>query len=231
MVRSSLINTVPTELILSQGTTEQKQPTGQTSKTIDMSGDVNACLRSLNFAGMGDRSLDIDTATHSTCEWIYQHPSYQKWLNSGDHRLLWVKGIPGSGKSTLVKSMLKAAENTLEGKQDRILLHFFFHGRGNELQQSPAGFYRSLCHQLLSDKGHPEALSELVNDFREKSRKLGNPGSEWQWHVKELAERFKTALAKIPTTKSIWLFVDALDECGKEEAIQLIDYVKDLIGT
>ena len=35
-----------------------------------------------------------------TCEWLMQHPYYQKWLVDANHPL-WISGGPGKGKTML----------------------------------------------------------------------------------------------------------------------------------
>ncbi|KAM0310091.1 hypothetical protein ACHAO8_008412 [Botrytis cinerea] len=45
--------------------------------------------------------------------WICDTPQYQKWHNTGDQGSLWVKGVPGAGKSVISASLvhhLKATE-------------------------------------------------------------------------------------------------------------------------
>lgn len=54
--------------------------------------------------------------------WICDTPRYQQWHRSDNHGSLWVKGVPGSGKSVIASSMvdhLKTTENVP-------VLYFFF---------------------------------------------------------------------------------------------------------
>ena len=99
---------------------------------------------------MHDRARDIDRAVNGTCQWLLEHETYKKWAasNSG---LLWVKGKPGSGKSTLLKHALKNKKQEAQSNSSDLVLSFFFHGRGDELQKTHLGFFRSIVHQVLSD--------------------------------------------------------------------------------
>jgi ABC-type ATPase involved in cell division len=63
------------------------------------------------------------------------------------HGMLWLKGKPGAGKSTLMKESLLRLKRTAEGKD--IIIAFFFNSRGSELEKPPIGFYRSILHDLM----------------------------------------------------------------------------------
>ncbi|KAM6529650.1 hypothetical protein FALCPG4_007779 [Fusarium falciforme] len=186
---------------------------------------LQECLRSLAFPEMDSRSNDIDTAAQGTCEWLLRHQTYTRWA-SCDRGLLWIKGKPGSGKSTLLRHVLNdimAIPNTGEGA---LILSFFFHGRGTELQRTPLGLFRSLLHQLRKVS---DALSDIVDTFQQRCETVGKPGEEWQWHPRELQRFFESSLLKVLKTRLVWLFVDALDECGQKNAVNLVQEFKSLL--
>ena len=181
------------------------------------------CLKSLAFPEMQTRSYDIDGAVTGTCEWLHQHEAYQSWAAS-DRGLLWIKGKPGSGKSTLVKYAL----DNHEARSSALVLSFFFHGRGDELQRTPLGFFRSLLHQALRQT--PDALQDLVDVFQTKNKQYGNLGEGWHWHEAELRPFLESFLRKVVSKAySVWLFVDALDECGKDNAVKLVRIFQSLL--
>lgn len=167
---------------------------------------------------MSNRYHDVRDAHSGTCTWLDRHSSFQLW-GTQPGALLWIKGKPGSGKSTLLKYALDKKTKT-SAESEHLTIAFFFHGRGDELQKTPLGFYRSLLHQLLNKL--PGALSELLNTFGEKLKSIGSPGQQWKWHLKELQGFLETSLPRILEVYSVTLFVDALDECGEENAVQLV---------
>jgi len=177
------------------------------------------CLRSLAFPQMQNRSYDIDRAVTGTCEWLHRHEMYRSWAAS-DRGLLWIKGKPGSGKSTLVKYAL----DNHGASDNAVVLSFFFHGRGDELQRTPLGLFRSLLHQVLGQA--PDVLHDLVNKFETKCKENGQPGKDWHWHEGELWPFIESCLPKVSMTRPVWLFVDALDECGKDNAVRLVEIFK-----
>lgn len=186
---------------------------------------VSECLKSLAFPEMNNRSNDINPATEGTCQWLLQDPVYEQW-KTGDRGLLWIKGKPGSGKSTLLRYALKNTTEA-ESKCAVLILSFFFHGRGAELQRTPSGLFRSLLHQILSQI--PGALRGVVATCDERRKNMGEPNKMWVWHPHELKSFLKTSLLEVLQSRSIKLFIDALDESGQENAVSLVSEFKLLL--
>lgn len=187
-----------------------------------------ACLRSLAFPEMGNRFNDIDPAAEGTCEWRFGHETYRRWV-VGERGLLWIRGKPGSGKSTLLRYALRNVIVASNIGTNAFVLSFFFHGRDVELQRTPLGCFRSLLQQLLSRV--PDKLPDLVAAFENYRRDFGEPGEKWQWHLRELQDFFKSSLERVLENRPVWLFVDALDESGKENAVNLVKELKSLVQT
>lgn len=168
---------------------------------------------------MENRSQDIESAVSGTCKWLLKHKTFKKW-EGFNQEVLWVKGKPGSGKSTLLNYAFINQKYLPSARDSDLVLSFFFHGRGGDLQKTPLGFFRSLLHQIL--KKMPDCLSHLVDTFEHKCKEQGEYGEQWQWHPKELWFALESSLPKILETHSVWLFVDALDECGEGSAKDLV---------
>jgi ankyrin repeat protein len=159
---------------------------------------------------MNYRRQDTERAYRKTCGWITRHPSYTTWLEDGSG-ILWIKGKPGSGKSTLMEFLLRDFEKQAL-YQESIQLSFFLHGRGTILQKSRLGMYRSLLHQLLLSA--PTAQAEFRHAFQERSRSQGDSGKDWNWHTSELRAFFISAVELAARTQPVNIFVDALDEAS-----------------
>ncbi|KAE8346867.1 hypothetical protein BDV24DRAFT_147041 [Aspergillus arachidicola] len=115
-------------------------------------------LDSLHFDQIDAHHLTIKKAHAKTCRWLLRQGEYLDWLDCSkviEHNgFLWIKGKPGAGKSTLMKFALDNARRVLKGKNN-IIIAFFFNARGDKLEKSTLGMYRSLLLQLL------ERLPEL----------------------------------------------------------------------
>lgn len=215
----------------------------QDRKLPEIPATSHRLLRSLYFLGMEDRLNDIERAAEGTCKWLLRHESYKRWSNC-DRGLLCIKGKPGSGKSTLLQYALgdavvaskihnrplpQTSERLLgsgetvgeEAESGPLVLSFFFHDRGTELQKTTPGLFRSLLHQIL--RAFPDGIPDaLLNKYQDRKDNMGEPGEQWHWHWQELREFFRSSLLKVLESRPVWLFIDALDEYGKDSANELI---------
>lgn len=93
---------------------------------------------------MLDRRDNIEPCYTNTCQWILDLEEYQSW-RSQSHGLLWIKGKPGAGKSTLMAFLHDKLQIPQDDRPD-IRLDFFFTARGTEMQRTPLGMLRSLLN-------------------------------------------------------------------------------------
>jgi ankyrin repeat protein len=169
---------------------------------------------------MDFREHNVADAADKTFEWLDTHPSYKQWLQSKSS-LLWIKGKPGAGKSTLLKYALYQ-----ENREHAIIASFFFNGRGTPLEKSPFGLYRAILHQLLLFAS--DNLSKLAIIFDERNQTIGDIEEKWHWQERELQNHMSDLLLSL-ANHPIRLYIDALDECGEENAGQLVEYFKILV--
>ncbi|OAR01719.1 hypothetical protein LLEC1_03252 [Akanthomyces lecanii] len=170
------------------------------------------CLVSLAFPEMESRFRTMDAAANGTCAWVLTHSEFVRWV-ACDGGLLWIKGNPGSGKSTLLKYVLEHCH----ADRRHLYLSFFFHGRGSELQRTRLGLFRSLLHQILHHM--PDALPHLLQDYQLMRTRYG---AKLQWYGVDLCTHLESALSTVLQTQTVYIFVDALDECGKDDGGRLL---------
>ena len=128
----------------------------------------------------------IANAADDTCKWLSKHPSYEKWFRTRSS-LLWIKGKPGAGKSTLMKYAIRQGNPNETTKAS-----FFFNGRGSSIEKSPLGLNRSILPQLLPLA--PEQLSRLTLVYIERCQTRGKFAEKWDWHEGELKDRLTDLL-------------------------------------
>jgi ankyrin repeat protein len=160
---------------------------------------------------MNQRQLRVEEVLKGTCQWIYGNPKYLKWIShkeSGQHQnFLWVKGKAGSGKSTLMKNLIKhvGVENPLA-----IIVSFFFDARGTSLEKTPLGLYRTLLLELFAKV--PNLLQEIDIALHQR---LQMSVSDWEWREDELKDLLRSVLSSL-RGRRVYIFVDALDECEED---------------
>ncbi|KAF7544871.1 hypothetical protein G7Z17_g9620 [Cylindrodendrum hubeiense] len=120
----------------------------------------------------------------------------------------------------------------IQAKKDEAntVVSFFFNARGDSLERSTIGMYRSLLYQLLG------ALPSLLGilDQPEHQDQLNSihatilaQGRDPEWEVGILQDLLRTAITGLGQ-QHLTFFVDALDECNVDQVEELVDYFEDL---
>ncbi|KAM0081444.1 hypothetical protein ACKRZS_006399 [Fusarium odoratissimum] len=175
-------------------------------------------LESLEFKEIHARRLGVEVAHEETCRWLLKDPVYQGWLDRSKlfqhHGFLWIKGKPGAGKSTIMKFAYSQAMKTMG---NAIVISFFFNARGDDLEKSIVGMYRSLLWELLSKaSGLQKVLDDA--DFIPLSH-YDQP----KWNAEVLRSLLSLAIASLGRQRLL-CFVDALDECNRKDVYGMIDH-------
>ncbi|KAJ6004615.1 hypothetical protein N7540_012984 [Penicillium herquei] len=185
----------------------------------------NEILESLAFPQMLDRRDNIEPCHTNTCKWVLELEEYQSW-RSQSHGLLWVKGKPGSGKSTLMVFL----HDKLQRSQDEspgIRLDFFFTARGTEMQRTPLGMLRSLLNQIFDRD--PTVRPQIREKYDRRCKQFGYGKRQWEWPQVILEELLTSAILQSAIRQHLVVFVDALDEAGSQSAQQLAGYFHRLV--
>lgn len=180
---------------------------------------VAQALEDLAFAKMEERRDTISKSYSNTCEWLFQKQEYLSWRDSAKmsehYGFFWIKSKPGAGKSTLMKFFFKSAKEQLP--EDNVI-SFFFNARGEELEKSLEGLYRSLIYQLLTK----------IPRLQHHLRATRNSTSRHQnWSLESLKSVFAEAVMHLEQDRLTCL-IDALDECPEVEIREMIDFFEEL---
>ncbi|KAF4856282.1 Vegetative incompatibility protein HET-E-1 [Colletotrichum siamense] len=178
-------------------------------------------LELLNFDQKDSRQSSIKTAHAKTCRWLLTHPEYEAWL---DHErlvqhlgFLWIRGKPGAGKSTIMK--FAYGQTRRAHRRNWTTAAFFFNARGEYLERSVSGMYRSLLLQLL--KGVPEVQS-VVDNLDLQYQDLNDC-----LQLDHLKEIFSSAVLAL-SQQTFTCFIDALDECDEQQVMNMVQFFEDL---
>lgn len=152
-------------------------------------------------------------ALENTGIWLLQDSEYQQWLDQR-HGVFWIKGDPGVGKSTIMKTISRHAIKD----ENIIVVSYFFHGTGALVQRDILGMIRSLLHQLMGQS--PDLCSKITYIFFAKR----GYNFEWEWSHKDLQETFLICVAEAAKAYHIRIYIDALDECNEEAVVPILDF-------
>ncbi|KAF4946460.1 hypothetical protein FGADI_11098 [Fusarium gaditjirri] len=175
-------------------------------------------LKSLHFQEIRKRWDNIDDAAMKTLAWLHDpsKTSFLHWLSSETTDIYSIIGLPGSGKSTLMKFAFEH-ETTIQslerwaGATKLCRASYFFWNQGFELQKSQIGLLRSLLYQVM--RQIPSLVSLVDRDLDYEP-----------WGFDELLLLFDKVKLETASSVKFCFFIDGLDEYdGSEEGIgQLI---------
>ncbi|KAK4206222.1 hypothetical protein QBC37DRAFT_140890 [Rhypophila decipiens] len=198
-------------------------------------------LDSLAFDDMTARREGIDDAFSDTFHWLFDpeedsemnseaSQSFTHWLESETDKFFWITGKPASRKSTLMKFISTHTSLARHLKQrahegDLLIAYFYFWGPGTGMQKSLPGLFRSLLHQLLSQR-----LDLCDSIALRRYPLLSVAGIDAQlpaWGLDELRECLLRFASQIQGTGHLALFLDGLDEFDGQH-VDLISFLKRL---
>ncbi|KAI9451379.1 hypothetical protein BJY52DRAFT_1175085 [Lactarius psammicola] len=132
--------------------------------------------------------------------WFTRGRTFETWNLQGG--LLWIHGIPGSGKSVLCSSIIEQA--TALRNEGLGLVAYYYFDFGETEKQNARGLLSSLVVQLCAKS---DIFSDILFDLYSKhDAGLRLPGDD------ALTQCLKNML-KRPGQAPIYIIVDALDEC------------------
>jgi predicted ATPase len=134
--------------------------------------------------------------------------------------MIYIKGKPGAGKSTVLMEAFKNAK----ALPNEVVASSFFFCRGNLAQNSPISLFRSLLHQILDQ--HPSAGAELIEIHKNRRHTESGQGKEVQWCENELKGWLRTIISNVSAAWPMRIYVDALDEAGDAVAFAVENYFR-----
>ena len=198
-------------------------PISDTTEEISIQERRKRLLSSLRFDQMDSRRSTIKSAYSTTCEWLLKHPKYINWTDPNKlhqhHGFLWINGKPGAGKSTLVNYARTHVDR--ERPEGEILVSFFFNARGDELERSTIGMYRTLLLELL------KKVVDLQNILDNIHPSPSGQSQDPTWTIELLRENLSVAIARLGQRR-LKCFIDALDECDEQQIREMVIFFEEL---
>ncbi|KAK3690744.1 hypothetical protein LTR37_019010 [Vermiconidia calcicola] len=163
---------------------------------------------------MFSREKQVLNAYPQTFHWIFEDATspFKNFLTS-DTGVFWLRGKPGSGKSTLTKflsSHVKTREllsQWADGRPVLVAIHFFWNS-GHVMQKNMEGLLRNLLYQIFQQR--PELIPRCCLqrcDDSSNMRSMPRP-----WSLQELSETFRSIISSPQLEERFCFFIDGLDE-------------------
>ncbi|KAH1915953.1 hypothetical protein KXV48_008937, partial [Aspergillus fumigatus] len=151
--------------------------------------------------------------------WVLGNTEFRKWRRRQQSQLLWIKGDPGKGKTMLMIGIIKELVLQVQSQPSRSIAYFLCQATDPRLNNATS-ILRSVIYMLVQQQPH------LISRLRK--RYDANP------NLFESANAFYSLSAIFEnmihdsTQATIYLLVDALDECetGLSDLLKLIARTK-----
>lgn len=168
----------------------------------------------------------IASETWHSFQNLARNTGFVTWLRTGSG-VYWITGLPGSGKSTLMKFVYSHAitrESLLcwKGETKKLVTasHYFW-AAGLYKQRSQTGFLNSILHQLTA------ILPRIVESVCPDRFNVYMSTTGGTWSTGELWGMLSQALSEASNHSiKVVLFIDGLDECLDKDHDELLGRIK-----
>lgn len=149
-----------------------------------------------------------------TGQWFLQSPEFVAWINgTSKSRTLFCPGIPGAGKTSLAAIVVQALRKRLPS-HEKAVAYLYCNYRMHEEQSAP-NLVAGLAKQLLKP-GHSslQHVQTLIDECKRLPR------------LPTLDELSGVLRLVVGSYSSVFIVVDALDECERAERRRLLSQLR-----
>ena len=164
------------------------------------------------------KSTDVDFYRHllsrepETCHWLLSHDTSRAWAADQSSSNLWIRGIPGCGKSVLAAFL---AQTLYEKRTTRPPIIFFCDAKDEE-KMTASSVFRNLLIQMIETEF---AVQDLMNNEYRKSGQV---------RITSPDKLRKLFLAAVQRLKEITIVIDGLDELDQRGQDALVEALRSL---
>ncbi|RDW65768.1 uncharacterized protein DSM5745_09507 [Aspergillus mulundensis] len=147
-----------------------------------------------------------DRLLEGSCQWILDRDDFRDWKYAAGNSLYWIKGDPGKGKTMLmigiIRDMLRAAPKNA-------LTSFFFCQNADPNLNNATAVLRGLMYRLASQR--KSLIAHIREAYDRRGRALFDDANAF-FSLSNILAR----MLDDPSLPSIYIFIDALDECESD---------------
>ena len=162
--------------------------------------DLRKWLQPTEYLSLGNEyKKHLNSYVPGTGDWLRESEIVRNWEDGTKKGCLWVKGIPGSGKSVFAASTVRTLAETQDANGRMVPGLFFFFRQIVEKNHDPKYLVRDWAAQLL----------QISSDFREKISELSKESGVDGIEMTKLWDVFVESLEGM---EKVYCIADALDE-------------------
>jgi hypothetical protein len=164
-----------------------------------------------------------------SCVWLEHNPIFLDWVNASVSSALWLHGIPGSGKSTLVAHIVELFQNQVQSQHASAPLAYFYCIRATAEPEraNPDEIMRAILKQIAKAKVDQPLRRSILQKFKHAKNEAMEDGSDPS--LLTVDECVSLILDVLEDTSAI-IIIDALDECDPFRRHVLLHALKDIVA-
>jgi hypothetical protein len=153
-------------------------------------------------------------------EWLLEKAEYRSWRESSTSSVLWLHGIPGSGKTKLTSLVIDQLE-----KRDNVAYFYCMRNPAEPQRGRGDQILASLVRQLAGTAPDKPILSPVVDQYEDAIAGLGE-FEDQAWTADESGRVLLELMGEYPAATIV---LDALDEVNQEDRQELLDILSSLL--
>ncbi|TEY67148.1 hypothetical protein BOTCAL_0129g00200 [Botryotinia calthae] len=161
----------------------------------------------------------LRTLLSGSCSWLLTKKEFKEWMDASTSSILWLHGIPGSGKSMLVCHVIEYLRNRAQKHHDSAPIAYFYCARTiNEPERAdPTEMLSNILEQLCSLDADTPIRKPVSNNYLIR-RKEARGRTPEKLSLEETVNIILELLESNPAT----IVIDGLDECDPLKRNDLI---------
>lgn len=164
-----------------------------------------------------------------SCTWLQSHTVFRKWINDSVSSVLWLHGIPGSGKSKLVAYTVQKFLDASQSDTNSAPVAFFYCIRATAEPEraNPEQILRAILKQLAKAKSTTPLHPKIRVKYESAKEEARDDGSDLT--PLSISECVAMILDILQDT-SVTIFIDALDECNPSRRHELLQALRKIVS-
>ncbi|KAL8710758.1 MAG: hypothetical protein Q9220_004776 [cf. Caloplaca sp. 1 TL-2023] len=168
------------------------------------------------------------TVMRGSGQWLQRKPAFTDWKTSSSSSTLWIHGIPGSGKSKLISTVIQDLISNKARKMATSAIAYFYCSRdaAETTRADPDEIMRAILKQLCCFDASQPIHAVVAREYEKRKRDADEDGLE---PLKLSLSDCKDLIIEIAEQLPMILVIDALDECDPLKRHGLLQALRDIV--
>ncbi|KAJ4303119.1 hypothetical protein N0V90_002011 [Kalmusia sp. IMI 367209] len=159
-----------------------------------------------------------------TGQWLLSDPIFKQWKDESASSILWLHGIPGSGKTKLVSIVIEDALKNFEHGNSPLPVFFYCSRNPAEpMRSNPKQILASLARQLSCVSPGEPLLNPTFEIYQKREEEGFASGS---LEIDESCTLIRQLVELYPVTTII---IDAMDECDPQKRSKFLKAIEQIL--